>query len=94
MFLARLVNRIIPNPHLFVVLDAPSEVLYARKQEISFEEAVRQRDGYLKLVRNLPNGHVVDASKPLDEVVAETEEIILSHMAVRTARRLKLGARR
>ena len=94
MFLARLVNRIIPNPHLFVVLDAPSEVLYARKQEISFEEAVRQRDGYLKLVRNLPNGHVVDASKPLDEVVAETEEIILSHMAARTARRLKLGARR
>jgi thymidylate kinase len=94
MSLARLVDRIIPRPHLFVVLDAPPEVLYTRKQEIPFEEAVRQRGEYLKLAGNLPNGHLVDASKPLDEVVAETEQIILSHMAGRTARRLKLGARR
>jgi thymidylate kinase len=92
--LARLMDRIIPRPHLFVVLDAPPEILYARKQEIPFEETVRQREGYLNLACNLPNGHVVDASKSLDEVVAETEEIILSYMAGRTARRLKLGARR
>jgi thymidylate kinase len=93
MMLARLVDRLIPRPHLFVVLDAPPEVLCARKQEVSFEELVRQREAYLKLARTLPNGHLVDASRPLDEVVARTEAIILDFMAGRTARRLELDGR-
>jgi thymidylate kinase len=62
-----------------------------RKQEVSFEEAARQREEYLKLVRNLPRGYIVDASKPLEEVVARVEEIILDYMAERTARRLGLS---
>jgi len=43
----------------------------------------------LELIRNLPNGHVVDASKPLDEVVVRVEQLILDYMADRTARRSK-----
>jgi thymidylate kinase len=93
MSLAHMVGRLVPRPHLFIVLDAPPEVLYARKQEVPIEEIIRQREGYLKLARKLPNRHVVDASKPLEAVVAETEEVILDHMAERSARRLKLGER-
>jgi thymidylate kinase len=87
----RLVGWFIPRPHLVFLLDAPPTVLHERKQEVSFEEAARQREEYLKLARDLPNGHVVDASKPLDEVVAEVGKTILDHMAKRTGRRLGLG---
>ena len=85
---ARLVSKLVPRPHLIILLDAPPEVLSARKQEVPFEEVVRQREEYLRLVRGMREGHVVDASRPLDEVVAEVEDIILGHMASRTARRM------
>ena len=88
MWLARCVGRIFPQPHLVLLLDAPAEVLYARKREVSLEETVRQREAYLKVVRDLPNGHVLDASKPVHEVASEAEEIILDFLAARTHRRL------
>ncbi|MEW6447670.1 MAG: thymidylate kinase-like protein [Bacillota bacterium] len=90
LWLARLVARFIPRPDLVILLDAPPGVLQRRKQEVSFEETARQREAYLELVQNLPNGYVVDASKPLDEVIAEVQRIILNYMAERTARRLRL----
>ena len=90
LWLARVVGRFIPHPHLVILLDAPPEVLYARKQEISYEEVTRQREAYLELVRSLPNGHVIDTSKPLDEAVARAEQIILDYMAERTTRRLQI----
>ena len=90
MWLARFVGRIFPRPHLVMLLDAPAEVLHARKQEVSLEETVRQREAYLDLVKRLPNGHVVDASKPVQEVVNDAERIVLGHLAARAARRLKL----
>jgi len=79
----------IPRPQLVILLDAPPEVLYSRRRELPFEEITRQREAYLELTRNLPNGHVVDASKLLDEVVVRVEQLILDYMAERTARRFK-----
>jgi len=88
--LARFVGKLIPQPHLIILLDAPPEVLRARKQELPLEEVTRQREAYLELVKKLPNGRVVDTSRPLDEAVAEAERIILDYMAERTARRMGL----
>lgn len=82
--------RFVMKPDLVFCLDAPPEVLQRRKQEVSPEETARQRDAYLELAHTLPNAHVVDASRPLDEVVAEVEKLVLEYMAVRTARRLGL----
>ncbi|KKK82883.1 hypothetical protein LCGC14_2798930, partial [marine sediment metagenome] len=56
-WLARWVGTVIPKPDIFILLDAPAEVLYARKKEVAFEEVVRQRDAYLNLVRSLSNGY-------------------------------------
>jgi thymidylate kinase len=89
--LARLVGRLVPPPHLVILLDAPPEVIQARKQELPFEETAKQREAYLEVVEGLPNAHVVDASQSLDEVVDEAETIILDYMARRTAQRLGLG---
>lgn len=90
VWLARLVARLILRPDMVILLDAPPEVLQERKQEVLFEETARQREVYLRLVKSLPNGYIVDASAPLDEVVKSVERIILDFMAQRTARRLKL----
>lgn len=87
MWFARWVAKLIPKPDFFILLDAPPEVLQSRKQEVPFEETVRQRQAYLELVRGMKNGLVVGASQSLDEVVAEICEIILGFMSKRTAKR-------
>ena len=88
LWLARFVGHLIPRPQLVFLLDAPPEVIQARKQELTFEQTAYERQAYLDVVRRLPNAHVVDASKPIDAVVNEIEEVILDHMADRTARKL------
>lgn len=88
MWLARLVGRAIPRPDLFIVLDLPAELAHARKPEVPLEEARRLRERYLALARDLPNARVVDASRPLEAVVAEVEEIILDFLARRVRERL------
>jgi len=88
MGLARFVGRLVPKPDLFIVLDLPAEVAHARKPEVELNEAHRLRQRYLELAREV-GAHVVDASRPLDEVVREVEEIILAHMERRTRVRLE-----
>lgn len=88
--LARMVGRCIPRPELVIFLDAPPELVRARKPGAGLGNAIPQRHAYISLVRGLRNGHVVDASRPLDKVVADVQEIILRHLSARTARRLKL----
>ncbi|MGB5636734.1 MAG: hypothetical protein WBM86_28685 [Waterburya sp.] len=90
LWLAQLVGRFIPQPDLWILLDAPAEVMQARKKEVSFAETARQRARYLELIDTLPNGHVVDASMPVDSVVRDIEKIALAHLKQRTANRLKL----
>jgi thymidylate kinase len=90
LWLLRLIWRLIPKPDLVILLDAPPEVLQARKQEVPFEETTRQREAYLSLVRTMRNGHIVDVDRPLQEVVDEVNDLILRHLTTRIARRLGL----
>jgi len=85
-----LVGWFIPRPDLVILLDASAELLQSRKQEVPLEETRYQRDAYLKLIQSLPNGHVVDASKPLQKVAQQVEDIVFEYMAKRTASRLGL----
>lgn len=72
----RLVGRVIPRPDLVLVLDAPVETLRARKREVTTEESVRQRQAYRRLAATIPEARVLDAGRPLAEVVAEGAEIV------------------
>jgi thymidylate kinase len=87
MWLARWIGKLIPKPDIWILLDAPPEVLQSRKQEVPFEETARQRKEYLKLVRGMKNGVVIDASQDLNDVVAEVNEVIIDFMAKRTEKR-------
>lgn len=90
LWLLRLIWRVIPKPDLIILLDAPPEVLQARKQEVGYEETRRQRNAYLSLVRSLDNGRIVDASQPLERVARDVSGIIVQHLAARATRRLRL----
>lgn len=83
VWVLRFVWRVMPKPDLVILLDAPAQVLQARKQEVSFAETARQRDTYLVFVRSLPNGSVVDASQAREKVACDAAELILNHQSVR-----------
>ena len=91
MALARTLEQLIPGPDLFILVHAPTVTMQARKQEVPAAETERQRAAYLNLVRCLPHGHIVDASRPVDEVTTEVLQIVLAHLGCRTARRLGIS---
>jgi thymidylate kinase len=76
LWTARLIARLMPQPKLWILLNAPAEVLQARKQEVTPQETARQCDAYLAFVRKLRHHAIVDASQPLDKVIADAEHAI------------------
>lgn len=88
--LARWMGRLLPQPDLVFILDAPAEVLQSRKQEVPFEESVRQRTAYRQLKGEYARAHIIDASQPLDQVVASVLAHTIAFMEERTTKRLGL----
>ncbi len=89
-WLLRLVALVVPRPDLVILLDAPAEVLWSRKQEVVFEEVVRQRNAYLQVVSKLPSAIVVNAAQPVGDVIRDVNGAIVAHFSRRTAGRLGL----
>jgi thymidylate kinase len=83
-----MLQHVFPKPDLVVCLDAPAEVLYARKPEGTLERVRQKRKESLAALNALPNCLVVDAARPLDEVVSEVAT------AVRTLYERRLQERR
>jgi thymidylate kinase len=72
-----------PRPQLTLFMDAPPEVLVARKAGDSIERVAKRREEYLALADVLPAFQVVDANRPV-EVVAE--DVVARIVAFETAR--------
>lgn len=72
----------LPHPAMYILLDAPEAVLYARKQEAPFSEVVKLRQTYLDFVKGRENSFVVDASAPLEKVVEAVYQIILKRFYI------------
>lgn len=89
-WLAKAFLRLVPPPDLIVILDAPAEIVRGRKEEVEVAESLRQRQEYLSLGRQLRNSHIVDSSRPLDQLATEVQDLVLQFLSERTARRLRL----
>jgi thymidylate kinase len=76
MWLARMVGKLVPQPSLWALLDAPVEVLQARKQEVSWEESSRQRHAYKEFVSKQRVHIIADSAQSMDRVVLEVEHAI------------------
>ena len=64
-------QRVYPKPDLVVYLDAPAEILYARKREGTLESLDRMRKQYVQLRNVVRNFTIVDASQPQQDVVRD-----------------------
>ena len=84
MWLARLVGRIIPEPDLVILLDAPPNEIERRKRELPRAEVSRQVQAYRSLLADLRAGRIVDAAGPVSDTVAKAEHFILDYLAHRS----------
>jgi len=75
-FLLKWVLRVIPQPDLYIFLDAPLEVVYERKQEASPQEMELLISKHREYMSEIPNSCMIDATKPVDQVVADVSEKI------------------
>ena len=71
MGFAKLASALMPQPDRVIFLDAAPEILYARKQEVPLETLTASRERYLALCKSHPRFAVIDASQPVDQVVAD-----------------------
>ena len=84
-WLMHMVGKAIPEPDLWILLDASPAVLHTRKQEVPLAETARQRGAYQDLVRQFPNHLVVDAAASPEDVSSVVTNTILNYMARQTA---------
>jgi thymidylate kinase len=69
-------SRIFPKPHLTIFLDAPAEVLWARKREGSVALLEKRRQDYLRVRDAVKYFVIVDANRPTTEVAGDVREAV------------------
>lgn len=74
-----------PEPDLVICLDAPGSVLFERKGEADPVWLESRRQGYLQFCAATRRAHVVDATRPLDDVRHEVVDVIRSFHSGRVA---------
>jgi thymidylate kinase len=89
MRLARLVASLIPQPDMFLIVDASEETIRKRKQELPLEELRCQRIAYRHLAATLPNAILLDGSTTPAEVARQACRHIIDKMAGRYQHRRK-----
>ena len=75
-FHGRMLERFYPRPNLTILLDAPAEILATRKCDGTQAEIESRRNEYLQFAEETEHVHLVDASRPFDEVVGSVAAII------------------
>lgn len=72
-----MLQKLYPKPDFVIFLDAPTEVLYARKPEGTLEGLEARRQEYVRLRDAVKACAVVDVSQSLDKVTQEVSELIV-----------------
>src|SRR5690606_19709888 len=80
-------RRCYPDPDLVIVLDAPPDVLHARKGEGTLAELTSRRAEYLSYARTVRRAVIVDASRPLEHVMQVVVRAVDAALAAPTADR-------
>lgn len=87
-----MLKNLYPRPDLVIFLDAPAEVLFARKGEGSVELIEQRRQEYLQMRDLFADFVTVDATQPQEKVVQDAARLVRTAYAARaTQRRGKLS---
>jgi thymidylate kinase len=82
----RFLDRIYPRPDLVVYLEAPAELLYARKGEGTLESLAAQCRSYQGLEAVVPHFVRVDAQQELEKVIEDVQRAICAFHEKRVGR--------
>lgn len=74
-------ERVYPKPDLVLFLDAPSELLFARKPEVPVSYLDKRRNTYLRRAHLVDRFETVDASQAVDGVYREVIDRISMYLA-------------
>ncbi|MCB2180238.1 hypothetical protein KQH54_03865 [bacterium] len=72
-----LLNRLFSKPDITILLDAPAEVLYARKEESTLEHLNRRREAYIEAGKKLKHFYIVDATQSPEKVYSDVYQHIV-----------------
>ena len=78
-----MLEHLYPKPDLVIYLDAPAEVLFARKHEGTIELLEERRLAYLDLQDKVPHFTIVDVTQAEDAVFDEVQKLILDVLETR-----------
>jgi thymidylate kinase len=82
-----LLSRVYPRPDLVICLDAPPEVLHARKPEDTIDRLACRRQEYLDQAAAEDAVVLIDASRPLEDVTAEVFDVVSDFAGATSLRR-------
>jgi len=80
-------HKFYPQPDLTLFLDAPAEVLFARKGEATLEYLRARRQAYLAQGKQMRNFCRIDATQPVDVVYAEAVQQIEKLVGMSTSQK-------
>lgn len=72
-----MLEHIYPRPDLIIYLDAPGEILFARKGEKSPEILEHRRQKYIDFCNNTKDCIIVDATQKIEKVIADASRVIM-----------------
>lgn len=73
-----LIDRVYPRPNLTLYLDAPPEVLFARKQEVSLVRLEMMRRAYKQIYAYVPAFELLDATQSAEQVCEAAKRKIIA----------------
>ena len=87
-------TRLYPRPSLVIYLDAPAEVLFARKGEKDLKDLEARRQAFLLLMKTHPNCAVVDATQPLSKVYDDVAALVLRFYKMKSRKALPVSQKK
>jgi hypothetical protein len=90
-WLIRALGALIPRPDLALVLEAPADVLAARKAELPAAELDRQMFAWRDALPTAVRSTTLDAAEPVVTVAAHAREAVVTVLESRTAARIGAG---
>ena len=73
----------VQQPRIVFVLDAPADVIYSRKKELTFDEIQRQLEEFDKLSNLDDNFYKINANQTPEKMVLDAKKIILDKFCLK-----------